>query len=173
MSNRSLKEYFKQNPEEKEILTNDIKKANMRNDRYLFRSLDVMPSYVIPKEMIAVTPEQIAMCGIGNAMPCLNTYGNTSSLKLSQNLAKNGIRTTFVEPENQSGIVQNMVGFPAAVDRYNEQNSAAFSFENPQTMDVNALEPTSGRKLWKLRHGKRIKKPMKAEKSGFRGGAAD
>jgi len=40
-------------------------------------------------------------------------------------------------------------------------------------MDFNALEPTSGRKIWKLRHGKRIKKPMKTEKSGFRGNAAD
>ena len=66
-----------------------------------------------------------------------------------------------------------MVGFPAAVERYNDSNSNAFSFEDPLTMDVNALEPTSGRKLWKLKHGKRIKKPMKAEKSGFRGAAAD
>ena len=57
VSNRALKEYFKQNPEEKEILANDIRKAHMRNDKYLFRSLDVMPSYVIPKEMIAVNPE--------------------------------------------------------------------------------------------------------------------
>ena len=48
VSNKSLKEYFKTNPEEKEILDNDIKKAHMRNDRFLFRSLDVMPSYVIP-----------------------------------------------------------------------------------------------------------------------------
>ena len=48
VSNRALKEYFKTNPEEKEILSNDIKKAHMKNDRYLFRSLDVMPSYVIP-----------------------------------------------------------------------------------------------------------------------------
>lgn len=77
----------------------------MRNDRFLFRSLDVMPSYVIPKEMIAITPEQIAMCGIGNAMPCLNAFGNMAGLHLSQNLAKNGIRTTFVEPEHPATIV--------------------------------------------------------------------
>ena len=83
VSNKALKEYFKQNPEEKEILTNDIKKAHSKHDQYLFRSLDVMPSYIIPKEMIAVTPEQIAMCGIGHQMPSLNAFGNTSSLKLS------------------------------------------------------------------------------------------
>ena len=120
VSNRALKEYFKQNPDEKEILSNDIRKAHMRNDKYLFHSLDVMPSYVIPQEMLAITPEQIAMCGVGNAQPCLNSFGNTNALKLSQNLAKHGIRTTFAEPENAASIVQNMVGFPAAVQRYND-----------------------------------------------------
>jgi len=135
VSNRALKEYFKQNPEEKEILQNDIRKAHLKNDRYLFHSLDVMPSYVIPKEMVAVTPEQIAMCGIGNSAPCLNTFGNTSGLKLSQNLAKHGLRTSFVEPEMQASIVRNMVGFPAAVQRYNDQSSSAFGHENPLMTD--------------------------------------
>ena len=32
VSNKALKEYFKQNPEEKEILTNDIKKAHSKHD---------------------------------------------------------------------------------------------------------------------------------------------
>jgi hypothetical protein len=32
-----------------------------------------------------------------------------------------------------------------------------------------ALEPTSGRKLWKLRHHKRIKKKLKPFKNGFIG----
>ena len=123
--------------------------------------------------MIAVTPEQIGGCGIGHAMPTLNTFGNQSALKLSIILGKNGIRTTFVEPENPASIIQNMVAFPAAVARYNTDKSAAYAFEDPTNMDYEALEPTSGRKLWKLKHGKRIKKPMKAEKSGFRGGAAD
>ena len=104
-------------------------------------------------------------------MPCLNTFGNTNALKLSQNLAKNRIRTTFVEPENPSSIVQNMVGFPAALDRYNTQSSNAFAYENPVTMDYNALEPTSGRKQWKIQHGKRVKKPPRKSKDGFRGGA--
>lgn len=70
--------------------------------------------------MLAVTPEQIQNCGIGNQQPTLNSFGNTNSLKLSQNLAKNGIRTTFVEPEFPASIIQNMVGFPAALARYND-----------------------------------------------------
>ena len=113
------------------------------------------------------------MCGIGNAVPTLNSFGNTSALKLSASLAKNGIRTSFIEPDHPSRIVQNMVGFPAAVERYNDSTNNSFAFEDPLNIDANALEPTSGRKLWKLKHGKRIKKPMKAEKSGLRGSAAD
>ena len=31
------------------------------------------------------------------------------------------------------------------------------------------LAPTSGRKNWKLKHNKRIKKPLKADKKGYIG----
>lgn len=55
VSNKSLKEYFKENPQEKEILINDISKAHSKHDRFLFKNLDVLPSYVIPESMIAVT----------------------------------------------------------------------------------------------------------------------
>ena len=75
-----------------------------------------------------------------------------------------------MEAEHPASIVQNMVGFPAAVERYNSQTPGAFAHENPETMDYNALEPTAGRKLWKMRHGKSVKKRPKKEKSGFRGG---
>jgi len=43
--------------------------------------------------------------------------------------------------------------------------------EDPTLLDFKALEPTSGRKLWKLRHNKRIHKPLKADKKGFIGGS--
>jgi hypothetical protein len=36
-------------------------------------------------------------------------------------------------------------------------------------MDHEALEPTSGRKAWMIRHGKRIKKKLKADKRGYIG----
>ena len=53
VSNKSLKQYFAEHPEEKEILLNDIDKVTGRTDRYLFRNLDVMPSYVIPENIMA------------------------------------------------------------------------------------------------------------------------
>ena len=47
VSNKSLKEYFKNNPTEKEILQNDIQK-NQFKDKIMFRHLDTLPFYAIP-----------------------------------------------------------------------------------------------------------------------------
>ena len=57
VSNKSLKSYFKENPQEKEILENSIQKSLSKKDKNLFRSLDVLPDYVVPDSILAVTPE--------------------------------------------------------------------------------------------------------------------
>lgn len=57
VSNKSLKSYFAEHPEEKEILLNDISSVSKRTDRYLFKNLDVMPSYVIPENIMAITTD--------------------------------------------------------------------------------------------------------------------
>jgi hypothetical protein len=36
-------------------------------------------------------------------------------------------------------------------------------------MNHENLEPTSGRKAWMIRHGKRVKKKLKADKTGYIG----
>ena len=78
---------------------------------------------------------------------------------------------SIVEPENPSLLVQNMVGFPASVARYKNRDTTSFQYENPTITDSSALEPTSGRKLWKLRHNKQIRKPLKKDKNGYVGGS--
>jgi len=65
VSNKSLKEYFKSNPNEKEILQNDIEKHAFK-DKILFRNLDTLPFYCIPKEIMAVTEDQIRVCSAGS-----------------------------------------------------------------------------------------------------------
>jgi len=57
VSNKSLKSYFEEHPDEKDILLNDISKMNKGNNRFLFQNLDVMPSYVIPEGIMAMTAE--------------------------------------------------------------------------------------------------------------------
>lgn len=57
VSNKSLKSYFEEHPDEKDILLNDISKISRKNDRFLFKNLDVLPPYVIPESIMALTQE--------------------------------------------------------------------------------------------------------------------
>ena len=65
LSNKSLKEYFKTNPTEKAVLQNDIEK-NAFKDKILFRHMDTLPYYSVPTEIMATTPDQIALCTAGS-----------------------------------------------------------------------------------------------------------
>jgi len=67
VSNKSLKEYFKNNPTEKEILQNDIEKNQLTyKEKSMFRHLDTLPFYVIPREIMATTQDQIKLCTVGS-----------------------------------------------------------------------------------------------------------
>ena len=44
-----------------------------------------------------------------------------------------------------------------------------YAYEHPEIMNYEALQPTSGRKKWMIKHGKRIKKKLKADKRGYIG----
>lgn len=58
LSNKRLKEYFKNNPQEKEILLNDISKTDItQKDRFMFKHLGYLPSYVLPSQVMAVSPD--------------------------------------------------------------------------------------------------------------------
>jgi hypothetical protein len=49
ISNKRLKEYFNQHPEEKEILINDLSKNDIYNkNKHLYKHLSFLPAYVIP-----------------------------------------------------------------------------------------------------------------------------
>lgn len=163
VSNKSLKSYFADHPDEKDILINDISQVTKRTDRYLFKNLDVMPSYVIPENIMPVTAEQLASCTLGTASVIPGMTNHNRSLSKFPVL--------IVEQDHPCKLVVNLVGYPAAVERYKTKPSDGFAREDPTLMDSRALEPTSGRKLWKLKHNKRIHKPIKADKKGFIGGS--
>ena len=65
VSNKRLKEYFNQHPEEKEILINDISKNDTNRNKIMYRHLDHLPFYVIPQQVMASTIEQIRSCTTG------------------------------------------------------------------------------------------------------------
>ena len=56
VSNKRLKEYFLQHPEEKEILINDLAKNDIYNkNRHMYKHLSFLPSYVLPSQIMATT----------------------------------------------------------------------------------------------------------------------
>lgn len=58
LSNQRLKEYFSNNPQEKEILLNDLAKNDVtQRDRFMYKHLGYLPSYVLPQQVMAVTPD--------------------------------------------------------------------------------------------------------------------
>lgn len=65
VTNKSLREYFKNNPSEKEILQNDIQK-NSYSDKILFKNLDTLPFYCIPTEIMAITEVAARYCPAGS-----------------------------------------------------------------------------------------------------------
>ena len=189
VSNKSLKEYFKNNPNEKEILQNDIQK-NSYKDKILFRNLGTLPSYAVPKEIMATTKDQIQFCTAGSGLyvPDWIIKSGAQVATASNKMLVNSIQT-FVEPDEAqtSTLINNLLQFPLAAQRYaqsgasldqdsstllaQEEADQKYAYEHPSILNHEQLEPTSGRKAWMIKHGKRIKKKLKADKRGFIGGA--
>ena len=89
-------------------------------------------------------------------------------------------------------MISNLAQYPQAAERYSQKGGSLgktglnkngdgeeqkddeaagdpFHYENPDMTDIEQLKPTSVRKKWMLRHGKRIKKKVKADKTGYIG----
>jgi len=80
VSNKSLKQYFKNNPQEKEILQNDISKKPVVHKKQ-YSHLKALPYYCIPSHIIAVTEEQRKQCTAGTG------FHNQTSDSTSGNLS--------------------------------------------------------------------------------------
>jgi len=105
-----------------------------------------------------------------------------------------GIELVYAEPEDASTdngaslLMEHLIQFPAAAERLTQRGTSLgnqdgpmvnkaedeehpFAYEHPSLLSYEALEPTSGRKRWMIKHGKRIKKKLKADKRGYIGGS--
>jgi hypothetical protein len=52
----------------------------------------------------------------------------------------------MVESDSSARVIQNLVGYPAAVEQYKAVPTESFIKEDPSLLDPRALEPLSGRK---------------------------
>ena len=186
ISNKRLKEYFAQHPEEKEILINDVQKSDVTRNAIMYKHLSHLPFYVIPQQIMPITIDQIRTCTTGIAA----VMAGHASGSLSKDRTLTGTLITgaqvadpmeiFADPTVcQSSLIQNLASLPAVVKNFQQQDSAtaqaaaeqqdAFAYEEPTMMNFEQLEPTSGRKRWKMKHHKRIKKKERPMKNGYQG----
>ena len=117
LSNKRLKEYFKDHPEEKDILLNDITKNDkLAKNKFMFKHLSYLPSYVLPSQIMAVNDEQIRSCTIGTQ----NVIVGSAAGRISRDKTLGGVISSqmqvgeiFVDPTDcSSGLIQNLVSFP-------------------------------------------------------------
>jgi hypothetical protein len=107
VSNKSLKEYFKQNPQEKEILMGDIEKAHkLRTSSTLFKSLDIIPPYLVPAQIMAVSTESIGEVTIGNQTAvCSSMNSAVQKYSLVNVLESMKMPLVFAEVDNPTLLV--------------------------------------------------------------------
>ena len=158
-------------------MKNDIGNKN----KIMFKHLEHMPFYVIPAQVMALTPDQIRGCTVGTQNLMSGSLGGSipreKTLAGSIVVARDtqDINEIFVDPDcSQSSLVQNLVSLPSVVLSYQnrekeQETEKTFAYEDPTMVNFEALEPTSGRKQWKIKHHKSIKKKAKAFKNGFQG----
>ena len=77
ITNKRLKEYFNQHPEEKEILINDLQKNDTNRNKILYKHLSHLPFYVIPSQILAQGWDDIKSCSTGTSSVLLgSTFGS-------------------------------------------------------------------------------------------------
>jgi len=156
LANHKLKEYFQQNPQEKDVLLNDIKNSNVGKDKLMFKHLETLPSYARPQNVMAVSSEQLKLCSVGSAAFLPEGFKGSSATIATFPCVKN-----IAQPDNPALLIQNLIGLSS------QRTEEGEVWEEPAFVSMEALEPTSGRKLWKMRHHKRVKKKEGRGKDGF------
>lgn len=154
-----LKEYFKENPKEKEVLAASLSRAKVSN--VMYRHLNYLPTYCMPKQVLAQEDIDIKMALNGLVQPIdKKSWEKSPFLTLAANLA-------YADENNKTELVQNMLHYPGWVRELIEQEEADSGGEDPTLVSKEALAPISGRKEWKIRHKKRVKTLFKTDKKGY------
>lgn len=139
LHSKKLKEYFQEHEEEKEIL-----RSSLETDykyRHMNKNLDYLPDYCLPKAIVKSEIEQE-----------LDEKQGENTTPHVQGLAHDLL------------FVQNLFNLPKR-----KETKPLLAFERPDKVEPDKLEFTSGRKLWKLKHKKRVKKKTLKAKDGYSG----
>uniref|UniRef100_A0A7S4W8V4 RNA helicase n=2 Tax=Alexandrium monilatum TaxID=311494 RepID=A0A7S4W8V4_9DINO len=145
LHSEKLQEYFEENPEDKKALQRA--QRQLRETKTTLQHLQAVPSYLVPDSFDASTPVQQAVREDAAARGGAAT-GQARRRKLQQ--ARRSDPLQALEPTGRAKTRPWLTR--EAMVRKDAQIDAA-------TANVERLPPISGRKIWKVRHHKRVRKP--------------
>lgn len=145
LNSEKLQEYFEENPEDKKALQKAQRQLREKNS--VLRHLRVVPSYLVPDSFGAANPVQQAVRDDAAAQGTLT----------SQAKRKKMVQTKRADPLQ---TFETSVGRPKKRPHLTREAMIKKDRRiDPTTANVERLPPLSGRKIWKLRHNRQIRKP--------------
>lgn len=146
LHSEKLKAFFEEHPEDKLVLQRT--QRQLRQRKSIREHLKAVPSYLVPENFVAATPVQQA---VRQAASAEDVSGSTK-------------RRRIIHARTQDPL-QSFSAAPGGGKRARFTRETMLAKErriNPATANIEALPPLSGKKIWKLQHGKRVRKPMDA-----------
>jgi len=142
LHSEKLKAYFDDHPDDKLALQR--MQRELREKKSIRAHLKHIPSYLVPEDFTKATPVQQAV-----------RTANKASGKISSHVK----RKKVFKARQQDPLTSEIGGVQKRRDRFTRERAIALDRKiDPSTANVEALPALSRHKLWKLRHGKRVRK---------------
>jgi len=141
LSSKRLKGYFEEHQTERDAIEKSIAEEVEKNS--LSKHLAVIPEYCMPQAII-INPAEIES-------------GN-KRIKVTDD--------QYMLPTSNISLIKNVHCPPVPLS---EKKDYKFAYEDPKILNAEKLAFTSGRKIWKLKHKKRVKKGLRKDKKGYIG----
>jgi ATP-dependent RNA helicase DDX56/DBP9 len=142
LNSEKLQQYFEDHPEEKKALQKA--QRSLKEKKSIRAHLRHVPFYLVPEHFVAATPVQQAVRDMGGKV--------SSQVK----------RRRYLHAKKQDPLQSCEAGMHGKKKRHARFTREAMEAKerriDPNTANVEDLPPMSGRKLWKLRHGKSVRK---------------
>jgi len=145
LNSEKLQAYFEEHPEEKKALQKA--QRSLKEKKSIRQHLRHVPFYLVPEQFVAATPVQQAV----RDEAARNGGGVSSAVK----------RRRYLHAKKQDPLqsCEALKGRKKRNARFTREAMEAKEKRiDPATANVEDLPPMSGRKLWKLRHGKSVRK---------------
>lgn len=145
LNSEKLQEYFEDHPEEKKALQKA--QRSLKEKKSIRQHLRHVPFYLVPEQFVAATPVQQAV----RDEAARNGGKVSSAVK----------RRRYLHAKKQDPLQSCEAGPKRKHKRQRFTREAMEAKEkriDHKTANIEDLPPMSGRKLWKLRHGKTVRK---------------